>query len=181
MAANGGGERANDLLPGEVAGVQHAAFRVAALAPEVVLDRVAGQVRVEARAERDELADALGPLVHDHVDDVLVTESGAGLDGVAGMRLEGVLRAPDRGDAALRVGGVALVGAILGEDGHAPGVGDAERERQPRDAAADDEIVPRLVERRHPRRGYVAPGAGANGRRAASRAARRGADRAARA
>src|SRR5436853_740 len=88
----------NSMLP------TAAPARGAALAPEIVLDGVARQMRVEARAEGDEIADTRGPLVHHHVDDVLVAETGAGADRVGRMRLERILRTPDGRDAALRVG-----------------------------------------------------------------------------
>jgi len=158
MAAHGDGERAYDLLARQVAGVQHAATRVAALAPEVVLDRVTRQMRIEARAERDQLTDAVRPLVHHHLDDVLVAEAGAGADRVGGVRLEGVLGAPDGRHAALRVRRVALVGAVLGDDRHPPRVGDLKRERQARDAAPDDEVVPGRVRGDHGRGAYVSAG-----------------------
>ena len=62
----------------------------------------------EVGAEGDQVADALRPLAHHQLDDVAVAEAGAGDQGVLDVRLEGVVGAPHRGDAALGVARRAL-------------------------------------------------------------------------
>ena len=76
--AHGLAERADDLVPGRVEGVQDAALRVAALLAEVVLPVLGVAAEVEVGAERDQVADPLRALADDHLDDVAVAEPGAG-------------------------------------------------------------------------------------------------------
>ena len=92
----------------------------------------------EVGAERDQLAHALGPVAHHHLDHVAVREAAAGLERVLHVALEGVGRVEHRGDAALRVGGRRLVELALGHDQHVGVARGLEREGQPGDAAADD-------------------------------------------
>src|SRR6185436_4412144 len=104
---------------------------------------------VEVRAEGDQVADAVGALAHDRLDDVAVAEAGAGDERVLGMRLEAVLRAPDRGDSTLRVLAGALGQAVLRDDHDGPVRRAFERTREPGDAAADDEDL--ALDRQGPR------------------------------
>ena len=134
-------QRAHDLAAGGVGGVQDAAMAVAALAAEIVLAVLGAGAAREVGAERDQLADALGAVAHHQVDDVAVAEAGAGDQRVLDVRLEGILRAPHRGDAALRVGGGALRQAVLGQDDDRARLGGLEREGQAGEAAADDQEI----------------------------------------
>src|SRR5258705_13387025 len=57
------------------------------------------------------------------------------------MELGVVVGSHGRGNAALRITGVALGGIRLGEDDHAAGRRERERRSQPRDPTADDQEV----------------------------------------
>ena len=108
----------HDLEAGGVAeGVDDAAMAVAALARQ-------GQLAVflvEVRAAADQVVDLLGRLAHHHLDDVAVAQAGAGGQRVLDVVLEAVLRRQHAGDAALGVGAVALLDAVLGDDQHVAG------------------------------------------------------------
>jgi hypothetical protein len=57
------------------------------------------------------------------------------------VQLERIFLARHRRDAALRVIRVRLRAVFFRDDGHAPARRDLQRERQPCDAAAENEIV----------------------------------------
>ena len=117
------------------------AVRVPAFARQVVFAVLLIRAGREVRAETDEVADAVGSFVNDELDDVAVAEAGAGIERVVDVSLEGVLRAPHRGDAALSERGVADREAILGEQRDGAALGRLEREEETGDAAADHERV----------------------------------------
>ena len=73
---------------------------------------------VEPGAELDQLADRLRPLVHQHPDRLDVAQPDAGDQGVAQVRLGGVVRAERGGDAALRPPGRAGRQHVLGDHQH---------------------------------------------------------------
>ena len=110
-------QHAADLAAGRVARVQHAAHAVRRLAPE---RRAGRRVAIERRAPLDQLADVARSLVRQHVDGVGHAQAVAGGDRVARVQLRRIVRADGRGDAALRVAGVALARIGLGEDDDAP-------------------------------------------------------------
>ena len=122
------GEGADDLVSGGVERVQDASLRVTALLPEVVRPALAVLVAVEAHAEVDQLADAGRALAHDDLHDVAMTEARARAERVRDVRLERVVRAPDRGDTALGVLAGALRQAVLGDEQDA--APDAQRKAQ---------------------------------------------------
>ncbi len=129
-------------MPGGVERVQDAPLRVAALLAEVVLPVVGIAAPIEVGAERDQVADAVRPFADDHLDDVAVAEPGAGDERVVDVRLEAVLGAPDRRDAALGVLARTLGQPVLRqEDDLMPCPRTAQRRDQAGDAAADDEKV----------------------------------------
>ena len=134
-------ERADDLAPGGVGGVQDAPLGVAALLAEVVLAVLRVAAAVEVRPERDQVAHAVRSLAHDDLDDVAVAEAVAGDERVVDVGLEGVVGAPDRGDAALGVLARALGQPVLGDQHDAARLGAAERAREAGDSAAQDEKV----------------------------------------
>ena len=78
-----------------------------ALTAEVVL-RILAAVPGEMGAKGDQLTDALGAFAHHQLDQVPMAEAGPGDQGILDVRLEGVLGAPHRGDATLRVVGRTL-------------------------------------------------------------------------
>ena len=122
-------QRTHDLAAGRIRGVQDAAVTVAAFAAEVVLGVLTAVAAREVRAEGDQFADALRPLAHDLLDHVAMAEACAGDQRVLDVGFERVLGTPDRGDAALRVGGVGVGAAGLGKHRHA-----AQRRRFEREA-----------------------------------------------
>src|SRR5207249_874442 len=94
--------------------------------------------QVEVRAEGDQVAHPVRALAHHHLDRVAVAEAVAGSERVGDVRLEAVLRAPHRGDAALRVAAVALGEAVLGDQHDAPGARAAGAAAGVPHAGADD-------------------------------------------
>ena len=97
--------------------------------------------QVELRAEADQVVDLLRGLADDQLDDVAVAQAGAGDERVLDVVLEAVLGGQHAGDAALGVGAVALVDAVLGDDEHVEVGRDFEGGAEPGDAGADDEDV----------------------------------------
>ena len=131
-----------DLAPGHVGGVHDAPRAVPAFARQVELD--VGLLRSRGTARRfAQRRDALGPLAHTQIDDHVVAEPGARRHRVGHVRLEGVPFVEHAGDAPLRVLGVRLVALALGDDEHVAVCRRLEREGEPSDAAADDEVVTR--------------------------------------
>ena len=100
---------------------------------------------VEVGAPADQLADPLGCLADDHLDDLGVAQPLAGGEGVGDVVVEVVLGVEDAGDPALGVVAVALADLVLGDDQDAELVGDAERRAEAGDAAADDQDVGEVV------------------------------------
>src|SRR5206468_12188763 len=134
-------EGPDHLAPGRVGGVQDAPLGVPALAPEVVLVVVGVAAQVEVRAQGDEIAHPVRALAYHHLDRVAVAEPVAGGERVGDVRLEAVLRAPHRGDAALRVAAVALGEPVLGDQRDVPGARALERAGEAGDAAAEHQEV----------------------------------------
>ena len=114
-----------------------AAVAVAALAGQ----RELAVLLVELGAPADQLVDLLRRLADDHLDDLAVAQAGAGDERVLDVVLEAVLRRQHAGDAALGVGAVALLDAVLGDDEHVEVRRHLEGGPQPGDAAADDQDV----------------------------------------
>ena len=67
---------------------------------------------VELRAPVDQLADVLGRLADDHLDDLAIAQPGAGDERVVDVVLEAVLGLEHAGDAALGVGAVGLLAVV---------------------------------------------------------------------
>ncbi len=134
------GEGARHLAAGGVAaGVHDAGHRVRALAAEHDLP----VDLVEARADVHELPHAVGALVDQHADGLLVAEAGAGVDGVLEVQLGRVGRAQRRGDASLREERRGVVEGRLGEQPDAPAARGGDGGREAGDAAAEHEHVER--------------------------------------
>ncbi len=138
VGARGREEGALDLAAGHVGGVDDPVRRVPALAPEV---EVAVGRAVEVGAEPHQLADPLRPFGDDDPHDLLVAQPGPGDERVADVVLEGVGRGHHRRDPALRVVRVRLGRRLFRDDGDRAVLGGAEGEREPGDAAADDEEI----------------------------------------
>ena len=138
-----GHERPLDLGAGRVAARVHdPSQRVAALAGEEQLDAGVGTLGVEARAERGELAHAVGPLVDEHADRVDVAQARARVQRVGEVQL-GRVGLGERGrDAALGVARRRVRQLALRQHEHrqAP-TRRMERGRQPCDAAPQHEDV----------------------------------------
>ena len=81
------------------------------------------------------------PVLDQHAHRRLVAQAVAGADRVGGVQRRAVVVAHRRGDAALRVAGVAFGGFRLGEDEHAARRREPDRGAQAGDAAADDHEV----------------------------------------
>ena len=116
-------------------------MRVPAFAAEVVLAVLLARRRRSSSScrARSGRGRASGPSRTTDLDDVAMAEPGAGDERVLGVRLEAVLRAPDRGDAALRVLARALGQAVLRDQRDGAVACALERAGEPGDAAADDE------------------------------------------
>ena len=114
---------------------------------------------VEDRAPLDQLADPLGGLADDQLDDLGVAEPLAGGEGVGDVVLEVVLGVEDTGDPALGIRAIALADLILGDDQDPEPFRHAERRAEPGDAAADDQDVGEVMRQvLGIERGQVAPG-----------------------
>ena len=92
-------------------------------------------------AQLDQFLNPRRAFLDDGADDAFLAQTRARRERVAHVQLERILLARHRRDAALRVIGVRLRAVLFGDDGHAPARRDLERERKPRDAAAENEII----------------------------------------
>ena len=137
-------EHAADFPARRVAGMQHTPHAVRRLAPE---RGPSACVALEARAPVEQLAHVHGPLLDEHADGLLVAQPVARANRVGRVQLGAVVLADRRGDAALRVSGVALVRIGLRQHGDAPGRRERDGRSQSRNSAADDQkIVSRMHE-----------------------------------
>ena len=144
LARNGVQQRALDFATRHVLRVQNPPLGMAAFATKVELFAAVFTGRGafgKFHAERDQLRDARRPFLDDRAHDVFLAQTRARRERVAHVRLEGILLARHRRDAALRVIRVRLRAILFGDDGHAPARRDLERERQPRDAATENEKI----------------------------------------
>ncbi len=135
-----GDERALDLRAGGVAaGMRDPVAMVAALAGQ--RQHALGRV-VEVGAERDQLADRLGPLVDQHPHGGGVAGTRPGDEGVA-LVLVGAVPGPERRrDAALRpLGGAGGEHVLRDDEDLVDLVAQAERHRESGDAGADHDHV----------------------------------------
>ena len=139
---------AGDLAAGGVAaGVGHPADGVRALAAEHDLAVLA----IEPRADLDQLAHAVGALVHEHPDGFGVAQTRAGVDRVLKVQVGGVGFAQGGGDAALGEEGRGVVQAGLGQQTDVPAPRGGDRRREAGNAAAEHEHV-ELAAHQRPRR-----------------------------
>ena len=136
------GHRPHDLLAGGVAqGVDDAIVPVTALASQ----GEASFGRVEAGAPADELLDPPRGLADHPLHDLGIAERAAGLERVGHVVLEAVFRIDHAGDAALGIGAVGVLQAVLGDDqDREPRIG-AQGGANPGQPAADDQHVGKVV------------------------------------
>ena len=148
-------ERALDLAPRHVGGVRDAARAVASLEVQIEV-RVVGFGRAvlrarpcrSARPRRCSIVMRAGASLTQISTARSWQRPAPAAQRVGDVRRERVALAEDGGDAALRVLGVRLVGAALGDDEDVAARRGLEREGQPGNAAADDEVVGRDGHRR---------------------------------
>src|ERR1019366_10701542 len=119
------GQRTHYFAAGQVLRVKHAAMAMPTLPAQVVLlfavVLAAGLNPGEASAEPDQFAHRLGTLANYGLDRGAIAQAGARPQRVLDVRFERVVNAPHAGDAALRIGGVGLGTAGLGENGDSAG------------------------------------------------------------
>ena len=102
----------------------------------------AGRVALgKFHAQLNQFLNPRRPFLDNRADDAFLAQARARRKRVAHVRLERILLARDRGDAALRIICVRLRAVFFRDDGHAPARRDLQRERESRDAAAEDEKV----------------------------------------
>ena len=138
MPANPLRQHAHDGPAGGVVHVHDPALAVTALAGQVKFGTAvpAG----EPHAVSLQPADALRAFADDLTHHVRIAEPRAGLDGIGLMMEEGIVRAHDRGDAALGIVAGRLVETGLGDHrGPVPRIRKPQRRTQPGDAASDDQ------------------------------------------
>ena len=138
VAADRFDERPFDLGAREVFVVEDAVFAVAALAVE--LETSVGGL-VEARAPRDQVADAVGGLAHHQLHRFLAALACAADQRVMDMLLERIRGVGHRADAPLGIVGVALFHFALRHDDDMPVGGGLECEGETRGAGADHQKV----------------------------------------
>ena len=131
-------QRAANFTAGRVGRVHHAAEAMRALAAEREL---AGWFAIEARATGHQLARVAHAVFDQHANRRLQAQPITGRHGVGRMQVWRVARAQRRGDAALRVAGVALGGIGLGENEDVTGQRQIGGRAQSRDAAANDQEI----------------------------------------
>ena len=137
-------EHASDLAPRGIRRVQHAAHAVRAFGCE---RRLAVGVAIEPRAPVDQLARIARPFVAEDANGALVAEAVARDHRVGGVQFGRIVFADRRGDAALRVLGVAFVRIGFRDDDDVAGRRQLNRRAEPRDSAADDYEVAAYIHR----------------------------------
>ena len=109
--------------------------------------RTAAAVAIEPRAPVDQLAHVARALVAQDRHRRRIAQPVAGAHRVSGMQRGAVVGADRRGDAALRVAGVAFGRVRLGQDQHPADRRERDRGAQARDTAADDDEIVRIENR----------------------------------
>ena len=144
LRGNRGQQRAFDFPPGHILRVQDAPFGMAAFLAQIQFARavLAGISRSENFMPSSiNSAMRAGPSSTIVRTTAFVAQARARFERVAHMQLERIFLARHRRDAALRVIRVRFRAVLLRDDGHAPARRDFQRKRQPRNAAAEDEII----------------------------------------
>ena len=132
-----GAQRLGDGGAGGVRHVQHPAMRVAAFPGEMR----AAAIVVETQSQADQMLDDVWRPPDGEAHDVFVAQPGAGRHRVRHVRLEGVVRCGDRGDAALGAIGGAAANGVLRKHRHAHRVRQTQRRGETGGPAADDQDV----------------------------------------
>ena len=101
-------------------------------------------VAVEVRPELHQLADSIRPFVHQDPHGVFMAQPRAGNQRVLHMQFGVIVRAHDAGDAALRPVGIGVRPVLLRDQRHAPLPRHFQCKRQPRAAAAENQIIKSL-------------------------------------
>ena len=137
-------QHAPDLAPRRIGRVQHAPHAVRAFGCE---RRLTIGAAIETRAPFDQLARIARTFFAKDVNGALVAEPVARDHRVVGVQFGRVVFADRRGDAALRVFGVALVRIGFRDDDDIAGRRQLNRGAKPRDSAADDDDVAAYIHR----------------------------------
>lgn len=119
--------------------------RVAVASFDCCCDLTVGEV--ERAAPVKKLADELGALVDDEVNDFFVAKGAAGAKRILYMQVEGVGFIEDRGDASLCVPGVAVFDGAFCDDGYGTVLRGLDCCAKARDARPDYQVVGRLLVR----------------------------------
>ena len=109
-------------------------------------DEPAVGIAIEPRAHAEQFADVADAVLDQRGDGGFVAQAVARAQRVGRVQRRAVVVADGRGDAALRVAGVALGRIGLGQDEHAAGRRERDRRAQAGDAAADDDEVDEVRE-----------------------------------
>ena len=131
-------EQPADLAPRRIARVQDAPDAVRRFARQ---RGRAVTLAIERSAPREQLDDVLRTFANEHVDGSGVAEAVAGGQRVLRMQFRRVVRTKRRGDAALRITGVAFAGIGLRENNDVARRRERQRGAQTGDSAADDEKI----------------------------------------
>ena len=143
LARNRIQQRPLDFASRRISCVQDAPCAVTALAREI---RRAVRLLVKLHTNLHQLADALRPVAHDTAHHRLIAKPRARIQRIAHMRLKRIRLIRHRRNPALRPRRIRLRLRLLRNDGHAPRARRLQRKAQPRDPAADDDVV----ELKHP-------------------------------
>jgi 3-dehydroquinate synthase len=131
-------EHAADLTAGRVACMKHAPRTMGRFHRE--RECSIGRT-IELDTPRDQFADESRTIFDKDLDGARVAQAVAGGDRVRRMQLRRVIRSDRRGNAALRVAGIAFSGSAFREDQDVAVTGDFGNRAKRGDAAADDEKV----------------------------------------
>lgn len=97
---------------------------------------------VELQAPLDQVANAVGPLMHQHVDGILIAEAIAGTNGILEVQLGAVGGAEGGGHTSLGIAGGALGGRVgLGQYRHLGARGGFYRGAEAGDAGSDHQYI----------------------------------------
>ena len=100
---------------------------------------------VEMSSPPDQLADPVGCLAHNHLDDFRIAQALARRERIGDVVVEPVVGIEHARDAPLGIVAVALAQLVLGHDEHAVMLGDAQSAAKSGNPAADDQNIGEMV------------------------------------
>ena len=130
----------DDFTSREITRVKNATARMPAFLPQVIL-RIASIAPLERHAQLFEFLHATGTRRQDRSDSFLAAQTGANVQRVSHVLLNGVVRVGHGGNTTLRPARITFVGAFLADQNHLAQAAETQRRHQARQSRANHQEI----------------------------------------